>query len=124
MVKIQDSFSWTLGLALLCLCALLKFWLQPNASAMFIFDTQIFFLYLIVICKSDTLINWSCYIFFLFTDLFCYDYLERVKIQSPSSSTNKQWAYDVFLSFRGEDTRKGFTENFIKLYVEKELTLS
>ena len=29
---------------------------------------------------------------------------------SPSSSTH-QWEYDVFLSFRGEDTRKSFTDH-------------
>ncbi|CAN6564089.1 unnamed protein product [Malus baccata var. baccata] len=30
---------------------------------------------------------------------------------SSSSSKSKLWNYDVFLSFRGEDTRKGFTDH-------------
>ena len=30
---------------------------------------------------------------------------------SPSSSSTPRWTYDVFLSFRGKDTRKGFTDH-------------
>ena len=30
---------------------------------------------------------------------------------SPSSSSTPQWKYDVFLSFRGEDTRRSFTDH-------------
>ena len=30
---------------------------------------------------------------------------------SPSSSSTPRWTYDVFLSFRGEDTRKSFTDH-------------
>ncbi|XP_019054013.1 PREDICTED: toll/interleukin-1 receptor-like protein [Nelumbo nucifera] len=30
---------------------------------------------------------------------------------SSSSDTNLVWNYDVFLSFRGEDTRKNFTDH-------------
>jgi hypothetical protein len=40
--------------------------------------------------------------------------MKELKSQASSSSTNKRWAYDVFLSFRGEDTRKGFTGNLYK----------
>ena len=30
---------------------------------------------------------------------------------SPSSSSTPRWSYDVFLNFRGEDTRKSFTDH-------------
>ena len=30
---------------------------------------------------------------------------------SPSSSSTLRWTYDVFLNFRGEDTRKNFTDH-------------
>ena len=30
---------------------------------------------------------------------------------SPSSSSTPQWKYEVFLSFRGVDTRRGFTDH-------------
>ncbi|KAL6272165.1 hypothetical protein ACE6H2_022857 [Prunus campanulata] len=36
-------------------------------------------------------------------------YTQRISTSSPS--TTPQWKYDVFLSFRGDDTRKGFTDH-------------
>ena len=40
--------------------------------------------------------------------------MKELKSQASSSSTIERWAYDVFLSFRGEDTRNGFTGNLYK----------
>nr|XP_028963602.1 TMV resistance protein N-like isoform X1 [Malus domestica] len=39
---------------------------------------------------------------------------------SSSSSSSKLWKYDVFLSFRGEDTRKGFTAHLHAALKEKD----
>ena len=36
---------------------------------------------------------------------------KRESSLSPSSSSTSQWRYEVFLSFRGEDTRKSFTDH-------------
>ncbi|XP_017978860.1 PREDICTED: TMV resistance protein N isoform X1 [Theobroma cacao] len=45
-----------------------------------------------------------------------------VLTSSPSSSSSSsQWKYDVFLSFSGEDTRKGFTDHLYSCLIEKGL---
>ncbi|KAL4594313.1 hypothetical protein ACB092_12G011400 [Castanea dentata] len=36
---------------------------------------------------------------------------KRESSPSPSSSSTCQWKYDVFLNFRGEDTRNSFTDH-------------
>ena len=36
-----------------------------------------------------------------------------------SSSSTRRWEYDVFLSFRGEDTREGFTSHLYKALCDK-----
>ena len=38
---------------------------------------------------------------------------------SSSSSSTRRWNYDVFLSFRGEDTREGFTSHLYKTLCDK-----
>ena len=38
---------------------------------------------------------------------------------SSSSSSTRRWNYDVFLSFRGEDTREGFTSHLYKALCDK-----
>ena len=38
---------------------------------------------------------------------------------SPSSSSTPQWKYDVFLSFRGNDTRKSFTDHLYAALKQK-----
>ena len=37
--------------------------------------------------------------------------IERASSSSPSSSDTPRWTYDVFLSFRGKDTRNNFTDH-------------
>ena len=38
---------------------------------------------------------------------------------ASSSYSNHQWNYDVFLSFKGENTRNGFTSHFYKALCDK-----
>ena len=38
-----------------------------------------------------------------------------------TSSSTYQWEYDVFLNFRGEDTRNGFTGHLYKALCDKEI---
>ncbi|CAL8997793.1 unnamed protein product [Prunus brigantina] len=52
--------------------------------------------------------------------------LEASSSSSPSSSSTGHWKYDVFLSFRGEDTRQTFTDHLhctlddygVKVYID------
>ncbi|PRQ22128.1 putative TIR domain-containing protein [Rosa chinensis] len=41
---------------------------------------------------------------------------------STESSSAPRWKYDVFLSFRGEDTRKGFTDHLYTVLDDKGIT--
>ncbi|KAM5549965.1 TMV resistance protein N-like [Rosa sericea] len=45
---------------------------------------------------------------------------QRTSASSPPSTP--QWKYDVFLSFRGEDTRKGFTDHLYTALDDKGIT--
>ena len=45
------------------------------------------------------------------------DFLNNIK--ATSSSSTRRWEYDVFLSFRGEDTREGFTGYLYKALCDK-----
>ena len=41
------------------------------------------------------------------------------EVGASSSSSTHQWDYDVFLSFRGEDTRNNFTSHLYKALCDK-----
>ena len=40
---------------------------------------------------------------------------------ASSSSTPLQWKYDVFLSFRGKDTRYGFVNNLFEALCREQI---
>ena len=46
---------------------------------------------------------------------------KRESLLSPSSSSTRQWKYDVFLSFRGEDTRNNFTDHLYVALQQKDI---
>ena len=51
------------------------------------------------------------WIYIIAQDLQVSTSTQEASTSSPSSSSTTQWSYDVFLSFRGKDTRKGFTSH-------------
>ena len=46
---------------------------------------------------------------------------QRESSPSPISSSTRQWKYDVFLSFRGEDTRNNFTDYLYAALQQKDI---
>ena len=46
---------------------------------------------------------------------------QRESLPSPTSSSTRQWKYDVFLSFRGEDTRNNFTDHLYAALQQKDI---
>ena len=46
---------------------------------------------------------------------------KRESSPSPSSFSTHQWKYDVFLSFKGEDTRNNFTEHLYVALQRKDI---
>ena len=47
--------------------------------------------------------------------------IERASSSSPSSSDTPRWTYDVFLSFRGMDTRNNFTDHLFDALKRKDI---
>ena len=47
--------------------------------------------------------------------------IERASSSSPSSFDTPRWTYDVFLSFRGEDTRNNFTDHLFDALKRKDI---
>ena len=48
---------------------------------------------------------------------------KRESSPSPSSSSTRQWKYDVFLSFRGEDTCNNFTDHLYVALQRKDILI-
>ena len=46
---------------------------------------------------------------------------KRESSPSPSSSSTLQWKYDVFLNFRGQDTRNNFTDHLYVALQRKDI---
>ena len=59
---------------------------------------------------------------FYFSSDFCST-MASLSIQRSSSSftSRSQWSYDVFLSFRGEDTRKSFTDHLYSALIRNNI---
>ncbi|KAL6213449.1 hypothetical protein ACLB2K_012896 [Fragaria x ananassa] len=47
--------------------------------------------------------------------------MDPSKVSSSPSTLPRSWTYDVFLSFRGQDTRKSFTDHLYSSLVQKEI---
>ena len=45
--------------------------------------------------------------------------MASISTQKASSSSTPNWKYDVFLSFRGEDTRNSFTDHIYAALKQK-----
>ena len=46
---------------------------------------------------------------------------QRESSPSPTSSSTRQWKYDVFLSFKDEDTRNNFTDHLYAILQQKDI---
>jgi len=60
------------------------------------------------------------YPYSLFLNTYCFRFFSIIMaMQSPSSTFSYGFTYQVFLSFRGSDTRYGFTGNLYKALTDK-----